>query len=37
MPAPDLTLDTSKLTPLEAAQQISDLWKPPHDDEYREL
>ena len=37
MPAPDLTLDTSKLTPSEAAQQISDLWKPLHDDEYSEL
>ena len=37
MPTPDLTLDTSKLTPLEAAQQISDLWKPTQLDEYLEL
>ena len=37
MPKPDLILDTSKLTPLEAAQQIRDLWKPIHQDEYQEL
>jgi hypothetical protein len=41
MPKPDLILDSSKLTPLEAAQQIRYLWKPIHEaydeDEYREL
>lgn len=37
MPAPDLTLDTSRFTPQEAAQQIIDLWTTRPDYEDKEL
>lgn len=37
MPPPDLTLDTSKLSPQESAQQILKLCEPPEIIEYLEL
>lgn len=37
MPTPELTLDTSKLTPQEAAQRIAELWTTRPDYEDKEL